>query len=130
MMVLERIMVVEDDPDILDILEMSLSMLGGFDVVLCLNAREALDRIALSESQLILMDVMMPELSGPEALTMIRALPEGGQYVIVMMTARASALGKSEYLDLGADEVLYKPFEPTELPAVLRAVWEARQART
>jgi len=129
MTMLERIMVVEDDPDILDIFEMSLAMLGGFDVTLCENAREALERIPLSEPQLIVLDVMLPELSGPDALPMIRALPGGSRRVIVIMTARASAQGRAAYLDLGADEVLFKPFEPTELPGVLRAVWDARQQR-
>jgi DNA-binding response OmpR family regulator len=129
MTMLERIMVVEDDPDILDILDMSLAMLGDFDVTLCESVGEALERMVPSDPQLIVMDVMMPVLSGPEALPMIRALPGGNQRVIVMMTARASAQDRAQYLGLGADEVLLKPFEPTELPAVLRAVWGARQAR-
>lgn len=126
---LERIMVVEDDPDILDIFEMSLAMLGGFELTLCEDATEALARMVSSDPQLIVMDVMMPLLSGPEALPMIRALPGGANRVIVMMTARVSTEGRTEYLDIGADEVLFKPFEPTELPDVLRALWAVKQAR-
>lgn len=129
MTALERIMVVEDDEDILDIFDMSLTLLGGFDVTLCENARVALEQIPLFDPQLIVMDVMMPALSGPEALPLMRAQAGGTERVIVMVTARASAKGRSEYMDVGADEVLFKPFEPTELPAVLRAVWDARQAR-
>lgn len=127
MTVLERVMVVEDDPDILDIFEMSLGLLGGFELTLCQDAREALACMVEHDPQLIVMDVMMPDLSGPEALPMMRALPKGAERLIVMMTARASMQGRAEYLELGADEVLFKPFEPTQLPTVLRALWDRKQ---
>lgn len=128
MQTLERIMVVEDDPDILDIFEMSLGMLGGFEVRLCENAIDAVNAVPLFKPHLIVLDVMLPGLSGPDALPRIRAQPEGDEIVIVMMTARISTQGKNEYLSLGADEVLFKPFEPTELPSALNAIWEQKQA--
>lgn len=123
MKTLRKIMVVEDDPDIRDILELSLDTLGGFELSLHDNAISALNTVASFAPDLILLDVMLPDLSGPEALPRFREQPAGEAAAIVFLTAKASTAARDEYLALGAQEVLFKPFDPVALPDTLQALW-------
>ncbi len=128
MKTLKKIMVVEDDPDIRDILELSLDTLGGFALSLHDNAVSALNSVSSFSPDLILLDVMLPDLSGPEALPKFREQPAGQAAAIVFLTAKASTTARDEYLALGAQEVLFKPFDPVALPDTLQAVWTSIQS--
>jgi CheY-like chemotaxis protein len=128
---LKRVMVVEDDPDILEILELSLGTLGGFEVSLHSHARPALLNLDRFAPQLIVLDVMLPDISGPQALQLLRQQTIGQKALVVFLTANASAGVREQYLALGAQEVLFKPFDPVQLPVVLQnlwATWVATQA--
>lgn len=122
---LERIMVVEDDPDIRDILELSLDNLGGFTLSLHDHAGSALNAVAGFAPDLILLDVMLPDLSGIEALPRFRAQAAGQRAAIVFLTAKAAPGVREEFLALGAQDVLFKPFDPVALPAALQGIWQA-----
>lgn len=128
MKTLKKIMVIEDDPDIRDILELSLDTLGGFELSLHDNAVSALASASNFCPDLILLDVMLPELSGPEALPKFREQPAGQAAAIVFLTAKASASARDELMLQGAQEVLFKPFDPVTLPEQLQAIWEAIQS--
>lgn len=125
MKVLEKIMVVEDDADIRDILELSLASVGGFQVSLFGDARSALAALPEDPPDMILLDLMLPDLGGLEALPLIRAEPSGAGATVVLLTAMAGADVREEFLARGVQEVLFKPFDPMTLPQVLSGIWLA-----
>lgn len=120
---LERVMVVEDDPDIRDILEMSLGTLGGYTLSLHSHAQSAIDSVAEFSPQLIVLDVMLPDMSGPEALPLLRQHMKGIPTVVVFLTATAGVGVHDEFMRLGAQEVMFKPFDPVTLPGLLEGIW-------
>lgn len=120
---LRRIMLVEDDPDILAIAQLSLESLGGFSLSLCHNGVAALERAEAFQPDLVLMDVMMPELDGPSTLAALRKRPQTARTPVIFMTARAQQHEVEEYRRLGAVDVIRKPFDPIQLPQSLRTIW-------
>jgi DNA-binding response OmpR family regulator len=126
---LQTIMVVEDDPDIRDILELSLSGVCGFAVQLYGDAHSALVALEGVAPDMILLDLMLPDLSGLDALPLIRAQKAGKDSVIVLLTAMARSEVRDDYMRRGIQEVLFKPFDPMTLPAVLADIWLATHAR-
>ena len=124
---LERVMVVEDDPDIRDILELSLGTLGGFTLSLHSAAQSAVDAVVDFAPQLIVLDVMLPDMSGPEALPLLRDRLQGTSSVIVFLTANAGTGVREGFMSKGAQEVLFKPFDPVTLPGLLEGIWLQHQ---
>ena len=128
MAILRTILYVEDEPDIQSIAKMALEALGGWEVHLCDNGEQALERAESIQPDLILLDVMMPCMDGP---TTLRALQErGGRLAsipVVFMTAKAQAHEVKQYQDLGALDVISKPFDPMKLPEQIRQIWQQAQ---
>lgn len=115
----ERILIVDDEPRYLRLLEANLNA-EGYDVVKAGDGREALTRFTESGPiDLVLLDVMMPELDGFAVCTRLR---EFSDVPIIMVTARGEEDDRVRGLDLGADDYLVKPFSATELLARVRAV--------
>ena len=121
---LRRVMCVEDDPDIRMIIEFSLATLGGYQVCLCPDGRAALAQAPNFKPDLVLLDVMMPGLSGPETLAALRRLVEMAGVPVVFMTAKAMPDEVEELLQYGATGVIVKPFDPVTLPQDIRIYWE------
>jgi CheY-like chemotaxis protein len=120
----ERVMCVEDDPDIRLILDFSLGRMGGYTLCLCESGMQALERVQEFKPQLVLLDVMMPELSGPETLARLRALPVMQGVPIVFLTAKAMQDEVEALLEFGATGIIVKPFDPVALPQNIRIYWE------
>jgi CheY-like chemotaxis protein len=120
----ERIMCIEDDPDILLILDFSLRRMGGFSVCLCAGGREALNKVDEFRPQLVLLDVMMPEMSGPQTLSSLWELPTMRGIPIVFMTAKAMQNEVEDLSVYGASGIIVKPFDTVTLPNDLRIYWE------
>jgi DNA-binding response OmpR family regulator len=112
------ILVVDDEPTLRETLAENLEM-EGFRVVTAADGREALDRFHQSQPDLVILDLMLPELSGIEVCRIIRR--ESG-VPILMLTARDSELDKVVGLELGADDYVTKPFGVRELLARVRAL--------
>jgi two-component system response regulator VicR len=113
----QKILVVDDEKNILDILVYNLKK-EGFEVIEAYDGEEGLN-LALSESpDLVLLDIMMPKMDGYEACKRIRA---ASQVPIVMLTARAEELDKVLGFELGADDYVTKPFGMRELMARVKA---------
>ena len=121
---LRRVMCVEDDEDIRSILEFSLSGLGGYEVLCCAGGRDALARAPEFQPDLVLLDVMMPDMTGPETLEALRALPAMRTVPVVFLTAKAMQDEIETLLGTGATGVIVKPFDPVTLPADIRIYWE------
>ncbi|GGO35737.1 response regulator [Deinococcus humi] len=119
---LRRVLLVEDDPDIQAVALIALEDIGGLQVQACDSGSEALERFAAFNPDLVLLDVMMPGMSGPETLAALRALPGGYRVPVVFMTAKVQKGEVQKYLELGAAGVIPKPFEPMTLADDLRGL--------
>lgn len=111
----------DDDPDIRRIAALSLGRLGGFQVESAPGAEEALLAIDRERPDLVLLDVTMPGVDGPAALSAIHALP-GPRIPVVFFTATSSDVEVERLCALGALGVVPKPFEVSELPRRIRAI--------
>lgn len=121
---LNRVMCIEDDPDIRLILDFSLGRLGGYSVCLCASGQEALDKVDNFRPQLVLLDVMMPEMSGPQTLIKLRELACMQGIPIVFLTAKAMQDEVEELLSCAATGIIVKPFDPVALPDNIRIYWD------
>ena len=126
---LKKLLYVEDDESIAEIVMMSLQELGGFEVRHCSSGQEALDVIVSYAPQLVLMDVMMPGMDGPETLTRIRQLPDMQNLPVIFMTAKAQTHEQQAYFGLGAIGVIVKPFDPMTLGDQVRELWAKSAGR-
>lgn len=127
---LNRILLVEDDPDIHAIAKLALEAVGGFTVGVCSTGREALHFAPCFRPDLILLDVMMPEMDGPTTLKAIRQMPEIAHTPIIFMTAKIQSHERASYLQLGAFGIIDKPFDPMTLSTVVRQIWERQDEST
>lgn len=121
---LRRVLCVEDDPDIRMIIEFSLATVGGYEVCLCPGGYSALAQAPIFRPDIVLLDVMMPDLSGPETLAALRQQPGMKGVPVVFMTAKAMPDEVEELLQYGATGVIVKPFDPVTLPQDIRIYWE------
>jgi two-component system response regulator RegX3 len=122
--VAKTILVVEDEPTLRETLAESLEA-DGFRAVQAADGREALERFHAEQPDLVLLDLMLPELSGLEVTRQIRA---ESSIPIVMLTARDAEVDKVVGLELGADDYVTKPFSFRELSARIRAVLRRGEA--
>ena len=121
---MRRVMLVEDDTDIRMILEFSLRKIGGYEVLACPSGQSALAQAPVFRPDLVLLDVMMPDMTGPETLAALRLLPEMRGVPMVFLTAKAMPEEVESLLCHGATGVIVKPFDPVTLPEQIRIYWE------
>jgi CheY-like chemotaxis protein len=121
---LRRVMCVEDDVDIRMILEFSLATVGGYELRMCPGGRSALQEAPDFRPDLVLLDVMMPDLSGPETLQALREMPCMRGVPVVFMTAKAMPDELEQLLQHGATGLIVKPFDPMTLPKDILPYWE------
>lgn len=120
-----RVLVVEDEDNIAEALEY-LVLREGYRHDRVASGADALPRIRSTHPDLVLLDVMLPEVSGYEICRTIRTDPALDGVRVLMMTARGSAVERQRGLDLGADGFITKPFELQHLRAEVRRVLDAR----
>jgi CheY-like chemotaxis protein len=120
-----RIVVADDDPDILKLIERRLGM-RGYDVATALNGAEALERVAEHDPEAVVLDWLMPTMSGVEACTKLKADPATAEIPVVLLTAKAADTDIDEGARAGADGYLTKPFELYDLDTLLRRLIRER----
>jgi two-component system OmpR family response regulator len=120
---LQRILYVEDDPDIREVACMALEVVGGFTVASCASGAEALECVLAFAPQLIVLDVMMPGLDGPGTLAALRAIPGCAAIPVVFVTAKVQPSEIADFLAMGVVDVVAKPFQPMTLADSLRSIW-------
>ena len=118
----ERILLVEDEEKLARMVEMELKY-EGYEVEKAFDGRTGLERARSGEFRLVLLDIMLPQLSGMEVL---RRLRRESQVPVIMLTARDSVMDKVSGLDSGADDYITKPFAIEELLARIRAALRGR----
>ncbi len=121
---LKRILVAEDEEDLREIARMALETFGKFTVKMCVSGNDAIAQAPGFKPDLILLDVMMPGLTGPATLTLLRKNPALVAVPVIFCTARAQKHEIKEYLALGAVEVITKPYDPIRLAERIREIWK------
>ncbi|MGB6875039.1 MAG: response regulator [Candidatus Acidiferrales bacterium] len=116
-----RILVVEDDKDIVELVRYNLEK-DGYQVTACSDGATGLAQIRKSPPDLLLLDLMLPKLSGLEICKEIRRDDRLGRLPILMLTARGEEADRIVGLELGADDYVTKPFSPRELVARVKAL--------
>lgn len=117
----KSILVVDDEPDIRELVRFGLTQ-EGFSVETASTAQEGLDRIEKRVPDLVVLDLMLPDMSGTEVCRKLRSRAETAQLPIVMLTARAEEVDRVVGFELGADDYVTKPFSPRELALRIKAV--------
>lgn len=117
----KRILIADDEPNIVVSLEFLMQQMG-FEVKSVANGEEALAAMASFAPDLVLLDVMMPRLSGYEVCQQVRANPAWARVKIVMLSAKGRDIEVSKGLAVGADAYVTKPFATADLIAQVRAL--------
>ena len=116
-----KILLVDDEPDILEIVGYNLSQ-EGYSIVTATNGKEAIAMAKKEHPQLIIMDVMMPEMDGMEACENIRKIPELSNTLITFLTARSEDYSQVAGFEAGADDYISKPIKPKLLVSKVKAL--------
>lgn len=125
-----KILLVDDEPDILEIVGYNLAQ-EGYQIFTASNGKEAIAKAKKESPDLIIMDVMMPEMDGMEACENIRKIPELSSVIITFLTARSEDYSQVAGFDVGADDYITKPIKPkllvSKVKALLRRLVESEQ---
>ncbi len=124
------LMYVEDEPDIRTITRLTLENVGGHSVIEACSGVEALELLETETPDLILLDVMMPSMNGPETLKKIREMETAREIPVIFMTAKVQAREIEEYMQMGAIGVIAKPFEPMSLCRTITDLWQSIPSRS
>lgn len=124
MAALRKILYVEDEPDIREVARLSLEMIGGFEVSVCASGEQCLEMAPVVNPDLIILDVMMPGMDGPDTLQLLQSMPEVANIPVVFMTAKVQAHEMDAYRSAGVLAVIAKPFDPMTLPDRLIDLWK------
>jgi two-component system alkaline phosphatase synthesis response regulator PhoP len=116
-----KILLVDDEPDILEIVGYNLSN-EGYQVITAENGVKAIKKAKKEKPQLIILDVMMPEMDGIEACENIRRIPELKDTIIAFLTARGEDYSQVAGFDAGADDYITKPIKPKVLISKVKAL--------
>tara|TARA_R110000764_G_scaffold29470_3_gene69024 strand:+ start:15430 stop:15819 length:390 start_codon:yes stop_codon:yes gene_type:complete len=120
---LVRIIHIEDDLSIQEVARVALEIVGGFTVKSCDSGAQGLAETPAFDPQLVLLDVMMPGMDGPQTLIELQKLPCMANVPVVFMTAKAQTQEVSAYHQLGAAGVIIKPFDPMTLSEQITEIW-------
>ena len=116
-----KILIVEDEPDIVELLVYNLRR-AGFKTDAVLNGADALERVKIEPLDLILLDLLLPEVDGLEVCRTLKRDPETASIPIIMLTTKDEAIDRIVGLELGADDYITKPFSPRGVMLRIRAV--------
>ncbi|MFO7274457.1 MAG: response regulator [Symbiobacteriaceae bacterium] len=117
-----RILLIEDDPDIQRMVQLSLKFQGGHEVSVASGGQEGIEKAEREKPDLILLDVMMPEMDGYETCRRLKANPATASIPVVFLSARAQQSEIEKGRSLGAIGYLVKPFDPMTLSDQLQAM--------
>ncbi len=116
-----RILLVDDEPDILEIVKYNLS-LEGYQIHTAENGEEAIKKAKIHKPHLIILDVMMPVMDGMEACEKLRIIPELSETIITFLTARGEDYAQVAGFEVGADDYITKPIKPKVLISKVKAL--------
>jgi two-component system OmpR family response regulator len=121
---LQTILYVDDEPDIREVVELSLGLAPQLQVHTCDSGHCALQKLPELRPDLLLLDVMMPGLDGPATFKQMQAEPQLANIPVIFMTAKAMPQEIQRFRQLGAIGVISKPFDPMQLAEQVFVLWE------
>jgi len=125
----ERILIVDDEQDVVDLLRYNLEK-AQYDTIAALNGKQAVTAVQRHSPDAVLLDIMLPEMSGWDVCKLLRESSEGKSLPIIMLTALSDEESRIKGLSLGADDYLVKPFSLKELQLKLRKCLDRKQTIT
>jgi CheY-like chemotaxis protein len=117
---IEKILYVEDEADIQTIAKIALEDIGGFELEICSSGEEALAKAEEFQPDLMLLDVMMPGIDGPQTLKSLRNIASLETVPVIFMTAKVQPHEVEHLKSIGAIDVIAKPFDPMSLAQTIR----------
>ena len=118
-----RILHVDDEEDIRMIVSLALEVVGGLEIMQCASGAEAIAAAPGFAPDILLLDVMMPEMTGNATLIKLRELPQFATTPVIFMTAKVQDEEIRSLKALGAIEVISKPFDPITLAQMIVTIW-------
>src|SRR5437762_699170 len=127
---MQRVLIVDDDPDIQYLVSYNLSQ-AGFEVTTASSGRKALESVLQQPPDLIILDLMLPDIDGMEVCRTLRQRENSRQVPIIMLTARGEEIDRVIGFELGADDYVPKPFSPRELVLRVKSIFRRmKETRT
>ncbi|MFO0577115.1 MAG: response regulator [Polyangia bacterium] len=117
---IRRVLLVDDEPDVRLVARLSLERIGNWKVAVASSGVEALQLLQGELPDVILLDVMMPEMDGPTTLQQLRGQPRTAAIPVIFFTAKSQPQDIARFLGLGARGVITKPVDPLQLPGLIR----------
>jgi CheY-like chemotaxis protein len=121
---LQRILLADDEPDILNISRMALETVGGYQVGACGSGTELLERLSDFDPDLVLVDLVMPDMAGIDVLREMQAVDDYRSTPVVFLTGVVDGGQLQQLRDAGAADVIRKPFDPMTLADRVREIWD------
>ena len=121
---LQRVLVADDEPDLLEIARIALETLGGYEVVTCQSGSELLRLLPEFEPDLVVVDVLMPDMGGIEVFNALRREPRYENLPVVFLTGLVLERDLDELRASGAADIITKPFDPMTLADRIGRIWE------
>jgi len=119
---LKKVLIVDDEPDILEIISYNL-IKEGYEILTAKNGMEALDKVASYKPDLVILDIMMPKMSGVEVCKILRSKPEYNDTLILFLSALSDESSQIKGLETGADDYVSKPISPKILVSRVNAIF-------
>ena len=123
---LKKVLIVDDEPDILEIVSYNLEK-EGYEIQTAKNGIEALDKVPVFKPDLIILDIMMPKMTGVEVCQILRSKPEYNDTLIIFLTALSDESSQVKGLETGADDYVNKPISPKVLVSRVNAIFRRLQ---
>ncbi len=122
-----KILIVDDEKDIVQTFQDRLEM-DGYPIIIAENGKEGLEKVIKEKPDIILLDVIMPDMDGFEMLEALRKYPEGEECSVIMLTVRSQKKDVARAEACGVEGYLVKPFDLDEMLEKIESVWKRRQA--
>jgi len=119
---MKKILIVDDEPDLLDLIELILTN-EGYEVNKAQNGKTAVELASKNDYDLIIMDIMMPEMDGWETIKTIRAEKKNLNLPVVMLTCRDNSQDKYFAIQEGVEDYVTKPFTPNQLVSIIENIF-------
>ncbi|MGH9550049.1 MAG: response regulator [Terriglobales bacterium] len=122
-----KILIIDDEEDTRSICSMSLGLIGGAEVVEAASGKEGLKKAAEEKPDVIILDLMMPEMDGAQTLENLRKNPETDKIPVIFLTVKGMFSEFDRLKALGALAVLTKPFDPTQITTQIQEILDSAQ---
>lgn len=119
---MKRILIIDDEFDIRAVAELALKAVGGWQVSTASNGIEGLEKASAEQPDVILLDVMMPDMDGIATFNALQANPATQSIPVILLTAKVQAADQRRFAELGVRAIITKPFKAMKLPSQISSV--------